>query len=533
MELTKLKKAIDGLGNPDIDFYYRQVESLAGRNDIEVVFSGTLANGKSTLINALLGRNLLPASLGATTGLVTTIEKGDGKIVLVTDKGEKHSYPLEKASIESITQEQDSGTIEIFLEDFPYRGIRFVDTPGIDDLSRYREERTIDYVPLADTVVFVLDASKGMTAEEKHFFTDKILKANKDKIFIVLNKIDAVGEGEEVDLAKLVPEDIRQDYKVYAVSALKYLAGTLKRDEKRKAEGHLDPFIADLDHYLQTLDKQAVLDRRIRRALTAIQELADRQYDTLIGSVSMSQPELEAELLQLDNTLKELKEEKSKLEREIDDAVTQVKNCMKKHIEYFSASIKGALDGVEAKEFQIDIFNEQVPRLAKELAVRLKQCSQALDSDISFSIDRIDDLHLIVLRNIDDVVASVALLLTFVPMIGEKIKPFIPTLQKGIRRLVDQFGGMIIENAVEKRVDGLMKEIETSVENILKSYKNELLDEYEHSRLGMIRARIVALESTLDAKSHQKENIALQIDYFEAARNELFGHIKEVERAIS
>jgi hypothetical protein len=49
----------------------------------------------------------------------------------------------------------------------------------------------------------------------------------------------------------------------------------------------------------------------------------------------------------------------------------------------------------------------------------------------------------------------------------------------------------------------------------------------------MIRARIVALESTLDAKSHQKENIALQIDYFEAARNELFGHIKEVERAIS
>ena len=54
MDLQKIKKDISALGNPDIDFFYHLLENLESRNDIEVVFSGTLANGKSTLINAIL-----------------------------------------------------------------------------------------------------------------------------------------------------------------------------------------------------------------------------------------------------------------------------------------------------------------------------------------------------------------------------------------------------------------------------------------------------------------------------------------------
>ncbi len=531
MELQKIKKSIDALGNPDIDFFFQQLEYLDDRTDVEIVFSGTLSNGKSTLINALLKKNLLPAKMGATTALVTTIESGDNRIVAVEENGGKKEYPLEKESIERITEEGTAESIEVHIDNFSYSGIRFVDTPGIDDISKFREERTIDYVPLADVVIFVLDASKGLTGEEKSFFSEKIIKANKDKIFIVLNKIDATGDGT-FDPKGLVPEEIAQEYKVYTVSALKYLAGVLSGDAKRMDDSQIEGFLGDLNRYLSTLDKKRVLASRKKKSLDSILILAEKQFDTLVASVSKSQPELEGELQLLQEKLEELKREKEVLENEIDGAIDKVESCMDKHLSAFKAEIKRSLEQTDAKEFQIDVFNEKIPLLCQSLTKDLKHCSNDVFDDFSYNIDQIDELHLKIIRNIDDVMAQAVWLLALVPKVGKIIKPFIPAVQKGVRRLVDIFGEQIIEGAVETRINKLMKSIEMSLSQSLDNYKKNLLEEYEYKKLGMVRTEIIALESSLESKMEKKENIEYQIEYFEDQKSEMKETVTDLTKEI-
>ena len=519
MNLQKIKKGISALGNLDIDFFYHLLENLESRNDIEVVFSGTLANGKSTLINAILKKNLLPAKMGVTTSMIAVISKGDDRVVALKKDGDKDEYPLSSESIEEISKNDEVQSLVVYMSDFPYSGIAFVDTPGIDDISMFREEKTIDYVPLADAVVFVLDASKGMTAEEKKFFEERVMKANKDKIFIVLNKADTLNE--ESNIEKLVPESITSDYRIYAVSALKYLAGTLSGDEKKLNESKLSSFLTDLNSYINSLDSKKVLDSRKIKTLHSIRELADSQYDMLVESVSKTAPQIQEELESLDRKMLELKKEKERLEEEIDKASSSVEECAIKNLSTFRDSVERNLQQVQAKEFKIDVFNEKIPVLCEELRVQLKECSENAFGDFSFEMQYIDELHLKILRDIDDIMAQLAWILTLLPKVGEKVKPLIPAIQEGVRRLVDIFGGQIIDGAVDSRLEKLMDSIEISVVESLNDYKKSILDEYEHSRLGTVRSEIIALESSLRSRQEKRGNVEYQIEYYQNGKKEL------------
>src|SRR5438270_4791781 len=76
-ELRELATMNRGLGMED---GAAQLEELADRVDagvFRVLVLGEFKRGKSTLINALLGANLLPANVTPTTALLTLIKNGD------------------------------------------------------------------------------------------------------------------------------------------------------------------------------------------------------------------------------------------------------------------------------------------------------------------------------------------------------------------------------------------------------------------------------------------------------------------------
>ena len=83
---------------------------------------------------------------------------------------------------------------------------------------------------------------------------------------------------------------------MYALSALKYLAGTLSKDEERMNKSALNLFRKDLDRYIGLLDKKRVLATRINRSLDAVWHLGEVQLNTLISSVSLSQSRKNSEI---------------------------------------------------------------------------------------------------------------------------------------------------------------------------------------------------------------------------------------------
>ena len=515
----ELKQNIEMLENEDINFYYKQLENLSNRTNIEIVFTGTLSNGKSTLINALIGRNLLPSKLGATTSLVTTIEKGYDKIVAILIDGKKIDYPLTKESIEDISSRNDIEHIEIFISDFKFEGIRFVDTPGIDDISKFREDKTINYVPLADVVVFVLDASKGMTADEKNFFEDKVIKTNKDKIFILLNKID---RENSINIDNLVPLDIQQEYKVYATSALKYLVGIINSDDEKRKESNLNEFINDLESYINSLDKKQTLNRRKLKSLNSIELLANLQIDTLINNLSKSKPEIERSLNELTEKLKDLENKKEQIEKEIDITILEVKQCGLNYINEFKADIQKVFNSHE--QSKIELFNKEIPLICNKLKDNLKYCSSKGFKEITIEIEEIDNILLNIVANIDLYIDKITMLLNFISQLKGKEQ----AIALGLKKLVDMFGGTVVDNVVNNKLDILFNSVESSFSDLLNNYKIDLLNEYEHKELGKIRTEIVASKHILKKQEYEKNTLESKSEYFNKIKLNVDNKIEKI-----
>ena len=72
--------------------YVRQVDAIRqvlSRDHMKVVFFGRTSNGKSTMINALLGERILPTGIGHTTSCFLQVEGGDEQeAFLMTDEEE-------------------------------------------------------------------------------------------------------------------------------------------------------------------------------------------------------------------------------------------------------------------------------------------------------------------------------------------------------------------------------------------------------------------------------------------------------------
>ncbi|MFS0788205.1 GTPase [Shouchella sp. 1P09AA] len=125
-----------------------QMEKMNQSLEQDVLFAliGDINTGKSTTINALFGADVAP-----TSGL-------PGKTVQI----KKYSYK---------------------------KHIKFVDTPGLNDIVQAHSNETTDFYKEADVVLFFLNAAGTVLSDTEAKELEKLAKINKD-ILIVLNKVD-------------------------------------------------------------------------------------------------------------------------------------------------------------------------------------------------------------------------------------------------------------------------------------------------------------------------------------------------------
>lgn len=171
---------------------------------------GRYSTGKSTLINSLLKKELLPTSYVPTTKTVTYIMKGasaslyseqaNGDIVVhpsIDDLKDLYSEDIAKASKVTLT-----------LPDFPFGNLTITDTPGLEDPDQMIVQRTLDILPDMDAIVVVLDA-KYLQSEVEFKFISSLLREDKDKkLFIVINKIDGKTQSTVEKLVKICQSNL-------------------------------------------------------------------------------------------------------------------------------------------------------------------------------------------------------------------------------------------------------------------------------------------------------------------------------------
>lgn len=229
---------------------------------LSMVVLGEFNHGKSTVINALIGEALLPTGITPTTSVITHLTAGEGDARMVFEDRVETLAP-EKLR-DAIVRQAADGLRHV---EIPSRspllvdGLTIVDTPGVNDISRQKVEITYGYVPKADVIIYVLDATQAMKRSEITFIRERLLQDTHERIFFVLGKADMLEEDELKDVLAHVRselEDLVGNRPVWPISARRALDGP---------EPSFDAFREALVAWLQKRRSQVVLRGGLRAGL--------------------------------------------------------------------------------------------------------------------------------------------------------------------------------------------------------------------------------------------------------------------------
>lgn len=297
----------DELKTKDIKKAFENSEN----SEFEVSVVGTMSAGKSTFINALLGKKLMPSKNDSCTATITRIKDNDDKnhfTAKVYD--EKDALIQSDAELSLKTMKKynaDPNVSEIRVEgDIPFVSAKdmslvLVDTPGPNnarDLSHRVKTLSMLNNSSKALVLCLLDGTNSGINDEK-VLLDTIAKSmnvngkqSRDRFLFVVNKLDKFKSSEddvEETLGK-IREDLRshgiEDANIFPVSAEAalyircFLSGKdVDSDDKKDANNLLEKF-TDNEKPLRHLERFASSTSGDRQEIEKLLKKAKAGHDT-------------------------------------------------------------------------------------------------------------------------------------------------------------------------------------------------------------------------------------------------------------
>ncbi|HYF57330.1 MAG TPA: dynamin family protein [Burkholderiaceae bacterium] len=180
-------------------------------------------------------------------------------------------------------------------------GLVVVDTPGLNAIGA-EPELTLNLIPTAHAVLFVLAADAGVTRSDVEVWRERISPAHRSGRFVVLNKIDGLWDGlkrpEEID--REIESQVRSvaatlqlpQRRVFPVSAQKGLVGRITGDDALLARSRLP----ELEHALSTEvvpHQQSIVREQVGREF-------DEAYSVTHGVLSARRRNLVEQVVELE-----------------------------------------------------------------------------------------------------------------------------------------------------------------------------------------------------------------------------------------
>jgi len=113
---------------------------------LQVAVAGRISSGKSTLVNALIGRRVAPTDVGECTRLVTRFSYGTvDRVEVVRRDGQRQTLPFDAAGAIPADLGVDLDTVshlEAYLTSAVLRDLTVIDTPGLGSLDTASVART-------------------------------------------------------------------------------------------------------------------------------------------------------------------------------------------------------------------------------------------------------------------------------------------------------------------------------------------------------------------------------------------------------
>lgn len=407
-----------------------------------LVVVGEFSRGKSTFVNAMLGKKVLPSSKRPTTNIISKIVYADKPTyeIFLKDGKSKNLTEEEFKNIKAQAEEDPSNILKFksFIkkeEDFSkidyavigqplvfcQNGVEVVDTPGTNDLNVGRMEITYNYLNRADAAVLLLNATQALTRSELDFLKERILGNQIKDIFIVINFKDELSPTEEVKVKNYVKDNIRDlaeiEPKIFLVSssqALTYRAA--KSGAKLTArevmnlpqtfeETGFTEFEEALAKYLDEEKGEAKLNKYAERTLLYT-KTAENDIQLRLQSLLHSADEIKAELAAMQGKVGKIKRETaavmSGMEQRLKLSEAELKTYIDTAIKNMRLAALRAADGYKEGMSKKDIeymLDKAITPLQKELFDHVnKTLNNSVKEELTVALNKLksvwDDLQL-------------------------------------------------------------------------------------------------------------------------------------------
>ncbi len=229
-----------------------------------LVVVGEFNSGKSSFINALLGKKLLKEGVTPTTTQINILRYGEGEQRTLLEE----NLLLISAPVDLL------------------REISIVDTPGTNAVMREHEAITSQFIPRSDLVLFVTSADRPFTESERSFLAN--IRDWGKKLVIILNKTDLFSNIEELkQVTDFIVENCRSllgiTPEVFPLSSRLALNAKLGQPELWQGSG----FEALENHIHDTLDEKGRLMLKFLSPLGVGLHLNNQYQSTIAGRLQL------------------------------------------------------------------------------------------------------------------------------------------------------------------------------------------------------------------------------------------------------
>jgi GTPase Era involved in 16S rRNA processing len=194
---------------------------------IDVAILGQFKSGKSSFLNSLIGKPILPVGVIPVTTTITRLQYGKRERAIVRHFDGQHAE-VEIGAIEEFTSEArnpaNQKNVEVVDAELPslekYSGLRLVDTPGLGSIFKYHMETSENWLPEVGAAFLAISSDRPLAENDLQLIRD--LRKHTPKIVLLLTKVDLLSSDQQKEVVLFfrtaLQRELHEEFPVFLYS---------------------------------------------------------------------------------------------------------------------------------------------------------------------------------------------------------------------------------------------------------------------------------------------------------------------------